>query len=93
MNVTFSGYYGMNNTGDDCFCKIAEWGAAKYWNVDTSYFLSKKIPELSKSSKSVLKKVPHRLNFINELLLDRHFTKNNHLIYSGGSIFHGKEWW
>ena len=93
MNVTFSGFYGMNNTGDDCFCKIAEWGAEKYWNVDTSHFLSKKIPELSKNSKTLLMKTPHRLNFINEFLLNRHFTKNNQLIYAGGSIFHGKEWW
>jgi polysaccharide pyruvyl transferase WcaK-like protein len=93
MNVTFSGFYGMHNTGDDCFCKVAEWGAEKYWNVDTSYFLSKRIPVLSKNSKPVLKKVHHRLSFINEFLLNRHFTKNNHLIYAGGSIFHGKEWW
>ncbi|MDP5134048.1 MAG: polysaccharide pyruvyl transferase family protein [Paraglaciecola sp.] len=93
MNVTFSGFYGMENTGDDCFCKVAEWGAQKYWNVDTSYFLSKKIPVLSKNSKPVLKKLHHRLSFINEFLMNRHFTKNNQLIYAGGSIFHGKEWW
>ncbi|WP_016957055.1 polysaccharide pyruvyl transferase family protein [Catenovulum agarivorans] len=94
MKVTFSGFYGMSNTGDDCFCKIAEWGAKHYWNADTSYFFSKKIPQLSPSSKPILKQLPHhRLGFINKFLADNHFKKNNHLVFAGGSIFHGKEWW
>jgi len=93
MNVTFSGFYGMKNTGDDCFCKVAEWGAQHYWGADTSYFFSKKIPKLSNNAKPIMKTLPYRLQFINELLLDRHFKKNKHLVYSGGSIFHGKDWW
>ena len=93
MNVTFSGFYGMKNTGDDCFCKVAEWGAQHYWGADTSYFFSKKIPKLSSNAKPIMKTLPYRLQFINELLLDRHFKKNKHLVYSGGSIFHGKDWW
>jgi polysaccharide pyruvyl transferase WcaK-like protein len=92
MNATFSGFYGMNNTGDDCFCKIAEWGAEEYWQVKRSYFLSSQIPELSQNSQKVLMKAPHRLSFINDFLLHRHFSKNNLLIYAGGSIFHGIEW-
>lgn len=93
MNVTFSGFYGMRNTGDDCFCKVAEWGAQRYWGADTSYFFSKKIPKLSNNAKPIMKTLPHRLQFVNEWLLDSHFKKHKHLVYSGGSIFHGKDWW
>lgn len=42
MKITFCGYYGMKNYGDDLFTKVINWGNKEFWESEAK-FLSPKV--------------------------------------------------
>ncbi|MBL3654834.1 polysaccharide pyruvyl transferase family protein [Fulvivirga sediminis] len=89
MSVTFLGYYGQFNTGDDAFCVVSDWGARKFWNESNVKFAGSDLPigYFGKTVKSTLFtthqfKGQHHV----ESLFQPFIGKN--VIYAGGSVFH-----
>jgi polysaccharide pyruvyl transferase WcaK-like protein len=53
MKAVFTGYYGMQNAGDDAFLEVSAWGAQKYWGADESLFFSPSLPQLQHPAKNL----------------------------------------
>lgn len=93
--MTFSGYYGMGNFGDDLFGYVAHHAQKKYWPGFQSAVLAPPIPGLN---------IPHRVPRFLAKAFPRHdklgaltrlgvtsasIVRSNNFIYAGGSIFSG----
>ncbi len=83
--ITFEGFYGFKNAGDDAFVEVASWGSHEYWNCQDNAFLGAHLP-----------KVKHGINRnqyfpqikgLDRLNLIRHLAKSDYLISAGGSTF------
>lgn len=86
------GFYGMRNTGDDCFCEVAGWGAREIWGKSKICYLSSSLPTLSFDAKKLFVK-NGLLRKFNKILLIYHVVSKPYLVFAGGSIFHGHEGW
>lgn len=93
QRIILSGYYGMQNVGDDCFCAIAGWGAQKFWNPKDLLFLSPIIPKIPTNKGKALFAQNQKIRGQNRLVLFYELMKNPLLVFAGGSIFHGREGW
>lgn len=91
-NLIFSGYYGMSNVGDDCFCSIAGWGAVNFWNAGKLFYLSSKIPKMPVPGTPLFSRT-QKFHGQNRIGLLYHLAKTPCLVFAGGSIFHGHEGW
>lgn len=87
-DILFSGYYGMQNTGDDAFIEVASWGAKKYWQKDSCRFLAlqRQLPKTIVPSKGYPLTFPKSYRFQQRLLL----KSTNCLISAGGSTLHSE---
>ncbi len=85
MKITFEGFYGFQNAGDDAFVEVASWGSRKYWKCDNNVFLGKTIPETKYpiNSTQFLKGIKgfDRLNLLN------HLAFSDYMVSAGGSTF------
>ena len=90
--VTFQGYYGHKNYGDDLFCIISKWGARKYWNVSCPTYIARRLPEMAGEYR---KTFPDNQRYGGQyrLKLITHLLKVQSIVFAGGSIFHGEEGW
>ncbi len=94
--LTFAGYYGMQNYGDDLFGLISLYGARKYWPQTRARVLA---PKISSSNISDAFSVPSFVSadlYINRGLLGKmvrgYFAGQecllrNGIVFSGGSLF------
>jgi polysaccharide pyruvyl transferase WcaK-like protein len=87
--LVFSGFYGMHNTGDDCFCAISAWGARRYWKSDNMFFLSSTLPVLPVAA-TALFSPRQAFRGQNKIKMLYSLMTTNTLIFSGGSIFYSK---
>lgn len=83
--ITFEGFYGFKNSGDDAFIEVASWGARKYWKCKNNVFLGEELPEVKYpiNRNQYLSKIKgfDRFNLI------RHLSNSDYLISAGGSTF------
>jgi len=89
LKIAFTGYYGMNNYGDDLFVLASVYGANKYWGVSPEIIGSKvkginadfKVTKSEKlySGGGILNKL-----FRMQVMLAA-FIKNDNIILAGGS--------
>lgn len=84
MRVTYSGYYGAMNSGDDAFIEVSTWGASKFWSADEHLVFASKLPEIEAEA---LNYSPHSSYFkfahaITDIFLSDFFVS------AGGSTFH-----
>lgn len=83
--ITFEGFYGFKNSGDDAFIEVASWGARTYWNCKNNAFTGEELPDtkypINRSQILPQIKGMDRLNLI------RHLSNSDYLISAGGSTF------
>lgn len=83
--ITFEGFYGFKNAGDDAFVEVASWGARKYWNCKNNVFLGNSLPRTTTviNENQFLPQIKgfDRLNLI------YHLQNSDYLISAGGSTF------
>jgi len=84
MRSVFSGFYGMDNSGDDSFVEVSAWGSKKYWGSDLQLFFSNKLPEIHTSS-LYYQPTKGYLSF-GKAILD--LFKSDVFVSAGGSTFH-----
>ncbi len=83
--ITFEGFYGFKNAGDDAFVEVSSWGSRKYWNCENNVFLGASLPETSYpiNSKQILK----NLKGFDRLSLLKHLASSDYMVSAGGSTF------
>lgn len=88
--VLFTGYYGYCNTGDDCFCVVAGWGAKKYWATDKIRFVSNSLPPMPVEADSSC--IINQRLFGGQRLLEKLYWEATTpvMVYAGGSTFYRK---
>lgn len=83
--ITFEGFYGFKNTGDDAFVEVASWGSRKYWNCVNNVFLGADLPKVIHdiNCRQILPKIKgmDRVNLL------RHLASSNYFVSAGGSTF------
>lgn len=83
--ITFEGFYGFKNAGDDAFVEVASWGSRKYWNCENNVFLGAHLPEVkNKINQSQLFPSVKGFDRVN---LFRHLLNSDYFISAGGSTF------
>lgn len=91
-SLSFTGFYGNSNTGDDAFCIVSDWGARKFWQANKVRFLAANLPVRLDGSKLTsafaLPKSYFKYQNVIELALGG--VLSPHIIYSGGSLFHSE---
>ena len=45
MKITYEGFYGFKNAGDDAFVEVSSWGAQKYWSCTNNVFIGAHLPK------------------------------------------------
>lgn len=84
MKITYEGFYGFQNTGDDAFIEVCAWGARKYWNCEHNSFFGKLLPQtvfpINKKRVSIGKG-------IDRAVLIRELSNSDYYISAGGSTF------
>lgn len=86
MKVIYSGYYGGLNSGDDAFCEVAAWGAAKYWGATDHLFFTRSLPAISTAANYYS---PHAGYFsFTRGVFD--VLKSDIFVSAGGSTFHSR---
>ncbi len=95
LRTTFTGYYGMNNFGDDLFGLVCSVAARKYWNgdaklvgpairnVDTRYTMPPWYPTAIYGAPGLLGKVSRFYSFA------RGLSGSDVLVMGGGSVIGG----
>lgn len=83
--ITFEGFYGFKNAGDDAFVEVASWGARKYWRCRNNVFLGADLPLVKNAINQ--KQYSPRIKGFDRLNLVSHLTKSDYLISAGGSTF------
>lgn len=85
MKITYEGFYGFQNSGDDAFIEVCAWGARKYWNCENNRFIGKFLPDtlypIAKDSIFPKTKGFDRLNLL------PHLFNSDYFISAGGSTF------
>lgn len=90
--IIISGYYGMQNTGDDAFSAVTSWGVNKYLKATEVLIHSSRSPEF-KNSQYVhpvyVKKT--RFKGQNKLRYYYNVLRSKSIVFGGGSIFHSSD--
>ncbi|MFN3528737.1 MAG: polysaccharide pyruvyl transferase family protein [Bacteroidia bacterium] len=84
MKAAFTGYYGMQNAGDDAFLEVVAWGAQAFWSVDDVLFYSPILPELQHPARQLNAFATYG-RFIGAL---RELFSADVFVSAGGSTFH-----
>lgn len=84
MKAVFTGYYGMQNAGDDAFLEVSAWGSERYWGANEALFLSPGLPKLVHPALHHYPFASHRA-FLQAL---RHIAYAGVFASAGGSTFH-----
>jgi polysaccharide pyruvyl transferase WcaK-like protein len=83
-----TGYYGMNNFGDDIFCQVAAWGVNKYWGKQARFLVDNLpiFPDFIDYHHPLGFKIKGHASIFQyyESLF------SSMIVYSGGSIFHSQ---
>ena len=45
MKITYEGFYGFKNAGDDAFVEVSSWGAQKFWSCTNNVFIGAQLPK------------------------------------------------
>lgn len=83
-NITFHGYYGFQNTGDDAFLEVCAWATKKYLGSESPLFLGSGLPELKSTYKELSSP---KFKGHNRVLASKELMKSNYFISAGGSTF------
>ena len=90
--ILLSGWYGMNNSGDDALLAVTAWGAHRFLNAVTLRATASLIPSFPGSDALIPILVPiarfkgeNRLRHLGAALL------SNGVIFGGGSVFHSAD--
>lgn len=83
--ITFEGFYGFKNAGDDAFVEVASWGSRKYWHCENNVFLGRNLPETSYpiNSSQILKNVKG----FDRISMASHLMGSDYMVSAGGSTF------
>lgn len=83
--ITFEGFYGFKNAGDDAFVEVASWGSRKYWHCENNVFLGRSLPETSNliNSSQILKNIKG----FDRISLASHLMHSDYMVSAGGSTF------
>jgi len=84
MKVTYQGYYGAKNSGDDAFVEVASWGTKKYWGCTDHIFFAAESPKISTDINFFS---PHK-NYFTFLKSIYEIFRADVFISAGGSTFH-----
>ena len=84
MKAIFSGYYGMENSGDDAFVEVAAWGSQKFWKSDEQLFFSEKLPIVRSKTSNYMPNKSH-LSFAKAIF---DVFSSEIFVSAGGSTFH-----
>lgn len=94
MDITFTGYYGMQNYGDDLFGVLSTYGARKWWPNSTPKILAPAISghqEVFTIPRIVPAEIYSRTDIIGKTIRSifalREMSNGGKLIFSGGSLF------
>ena len=83
--ITFEGFYGFKNAGDDAFVEVASWGAKKYWNCNNNVFLGAHLPQVI--NKINTRQLLPTLKGFDRVNLLGHLLTSDCFISAGGSTF------
>jgi polysaccharide pyruvyl transferase WcaK-like protein len=91
-DISFCGYYGQRNFGDDVFCVTSDWAAAKYWGTCRTVYIAGELPKMPHPC---TKLYPDTQSYRGQykLRLTAHMLKVKMLVFAGGSVFHGERSW
>jgi polysaccharide pyruvyl transferase WcaK-like protein len=83
MKITYEGFYGFKNAGDDAFVEVSSWGAQKFWSCSKNVFIGAQLPKTSNSIvvKEFKVKGLDRVSFFQQL------QNSDYMISAGGSTF------
>ena len=87
--ILVSGYYGMNNTGDDCLLSVTAWGLRTFLNSNRIFVTTNKIPDFMKPE-AVAPVYAHRQVIKGQYRISEWITafQSKTVIFGGGSVFH-----
>lgn len=83
--ITFEGFYGFKNAGDDAFVEVASWGAKKYWNCNNNVFLGAHLPKVI--NKINTHQLLPTIKGFDRVNLFGHLLNSDYFISAGGSTF------
>jgi len=83
--ITFEGFYGFKNAGDDAFVEVASWGAKKYWGCTNNVFLGAHLPKVI--NKINTRQLLPTLKGFDRVNLLGHLLNSDCFISAGGSTF------
>lgn len=90
MKITYEGFYGFKNAGDDAFVEVCAWGARKYWNCEDNNFIGEFLPKtlnpINTHSPFKIIKGLDRLSVLANLI------RSDYFISAGGSTFSEAPW-
>src|SRR4030067_1634791 len=88
MRILLSGYYGMDNTGDDALMAVVAWGIRHFCKTNRIYAMGNKVPGFEGSDfiKPIL---VAKTRFIKENGLRVYYNaaRAHNIVFGGGSIF------
>jgi polysaccharide pyruvyl transferase WcaK-like protein len=90
--VLVEGYYGMENTGDDVFLAVVNWGVKLFLKTNRIYATAAKIPDFL-DSEFIKPIYAYKNRFKGENRLRAYLTSTRvqHVVIGGGSVFHSSK--
>ncbi len=87
-DITFTGFYGQLNTGDDAFVEVASWGASHFWQKKNNRFLAigSRLPDTIAPSAGYPLTIPKTYDFQKKIILNN----TDYLVSAGGSTIHSR---
>ena len=82
--ISYTGFYGFQNTGDDAFLEVCAWGGAKFWNAKDNVFLGSNLPVLENDFSSLS---PSLIKGDNRIKSFFKISNSDYFISAGGSTF------
>ena len=88
QRVTFTGYYGQRNSGDDVFGLVSCWGARRFWGADPVLLQGERLESPGHSLPCAFRGPKHFRWEYSLLAAAYSFKPQRAVVFSGGSIFH-----